>query len=170
VPNTWNFKRKKYCIPINETHLQSLQELEYSYDHQNNWVTNYGHEYLDLESYDREPDVKYRIPATDFGDSIGIENINVEKFLPCIKSLLTKKLISHKCRYYIVSYCKELGLPLKDTILLLKQHLEAKTFNHCVYEERQPIFIYRRGDLCFPSCQKLRQEGLCVDTNCRARA
>jgi hypothetical protein len=171
VPNTWNFKRKKYCIPINETHLQSLQELEYSYDHQNNWVTNYGHEYLDLESYDREPDVKYRMPEVDYGDSIGIENININSFLPCIKRLLTEKFNKgHRHRFYIITYCKELGLPLKDTIMLLKKYLEPRVYHHCCTEERQPIFIYRRGDLCFPSCQKLKQEGLCFDNNCRARA
>lgn len=169
VPNTWNFKRKKYCIPINETHLQSLQELEYSYDHQNNWVTNYGHTYLDLEPYDREPDVKYRMPEIDYGDSIGIENININSFLPCIKRLLTEKFNKgHRYRFYIITYCKELGLPLKDTIMLLKKYLEPRTYHHCCSEERQPIFIYRRGDLCFPSCQKLRSEGLCVG-NCRGR-
>ena len=121
-----------------------------------------------MESYDREPDVKYRIPETDFGDSIGIDNVNVnaEKFPNCIRQLLTKKYLKHRERYIVITYCKNIGLPLKDTVLLLKQYLEPRIFNHCLNEERQPIFIYRRTDLSFPSCQTLERNGLCITKNC----
>jgi hypothetical protein len=144
VPGTFNIKRKKFASNM----------------------IGYGKIYCELEEFDREPEQRYRIPAVDFGDSIGIDNINVEKFPPCIKSLLTKKLIKHRERYIVITYCKDIGLPLKDTILLLKNHLEHRIFHHCCYEERQPIFIYRRGDLSFPSCETLRREGLCVE-NCK---
>jgi hypothetical protein len=162
VPNTWNIKRKKFCIPVNEDLLnQDLHAVQTYAEKQHFQLTTFGEQSLDLTLFDREPIEKYRIPVMDFGDSIGIDNINIDSFPPCIKALLTKKLIKHRQRFIVIEYCKEIGLPLKDTISLLKHYLEPRVYNHCVYEERQPVFIYRRGDLGFPGCEKLRQEGLC---------
>lgn len=167
VPNTWNLKRKRFCIPINEVHLKSQQELEYSYDHQNNWITVYGHKYFDITPFDKEPVAKYRVPNIENStNSIGIDNLDFEKFAPCIKNMINRKLYKHRHRYIIITYFKEMGLSLEDTILLLRKYLDPQTFNHCIHEERQPIWIYRRGDLSFPKCEKLKMEKLCVE-DCR---
>ena len=164
VPNTYNIKRKRYCIPISraifEEGLDAIQE--WAQKPNMPFSSFYGRKYFDLIPFDREPDVQYRIPMEISDDSIGIDYLNVEKFVPCILNLLTKRLISHKCRYYIILYCREQGLPLKDTISLLKKYLDPRTFHHCVNEEKQPMFIYKRGDIGFPSCAKLESEGLCV--------
>jgi hypothetical protein len=165
VPNTFNLKRKLFCIPILDDDLfENMEYIKEKAKKQSNLFTVYGHHYLDLMPYDRESVERYKIPSIEMGDSSnGIENIDVEKFHPCVKALLTKRLIKHRERYIVITYCKEIGLPIKDTILLLKKHLEPRVLNHCVFEEHQPMFIYRRADLGFPSCEKLRQEGLCVE-------
>jgi hypothetical protein len=170
VPNTYNLKRKRFCIPISTKDLEkSIEEIHQMAQKQIERCYIYGSKSLDLNPYDREPKEEYRIPALETSDeSLGIENINIDRFLPCVKNLLTAKNIKHRQRYIIITYCKEIGLPLRDTILLLKKYLEPSIWNHCIHEERQPIFIYRRADLVFPNCEKIKGEGLCVEGNlCR---
>lgn len=170
VPNTYNLRRKRFCIPISEDDLQkSIEEIHQLAQHQVPTCYIYGLRSLDLNPYDREPVEEYRIPALEASDeSIGIDNINTDKFPDCVKKLLSTKNIKHRERFVVITYCKELGLPLRDTILLLKKHLDPITWNHCVHEERQPVFIYRRADLGFPKCEKIKGEGLC-NGDCRYR-
>ena len=167
VPNTWNFKRRRFCTPITAVQLGNYDELLYTASHQNNWITIYGEKYLDLSQYDRERIERAKPVELELEESTGVE-LDFEKFPPCIKSLLTANLIKHRCRYLIITYCKELGLSLSDTVQLLKKYLPSRTFHHCVSEERQPLFIYRRGDLVFPNCETLRAEGYC-STECGKR-
>ncbi len=171
VPNTYNLKRKRFCIPIYHKDLKlNLEEIYKLASSQRTPLVIYGSKQINLESYDREPIEKYRTPAIETGDSIGIEQINIETFPPCIRKLLTAKFIKHKHRFYLISYFKEIGLPLRDCILLLQKYLDSRTYNHCVHEERQPVFVYRRSDLGFPSCERLKKDDLCVDSeNCRRR-
>lgn len=170
VPNTFNLKRKRFCIPISELDLTlTFEEIRDLAKKQRLAVEIYGDNYLNLEEYDREPVERIDFPVGEFSGEIGIDKIDVEKFPPCIKFLLTKGLIKHRERYLIIVYCKEMGIPIKDTIMILRKYLSPKTFNHCIREERQPIWVYRRNDLFFPSCQRLQEEGYCPNTNCGMR-
>lgn len=170
VPCTFNIKRKKFCIPLSDGYLYTDWDLETLYkealkDPINKSLQIIGKNMIDLSNYDREPQSIYEMPPIDYS-SVGIDNLNDEKFLPCIKNLLAKKLIKHRERYIVITYFKEIGLPLADSIILLRKYLSPKTFQHCVNEERQPMWIYRRSDLQFPSCNKIKEEDLC-DSTCK---
>lgn len=166
VPNTYNLKRKNFCIPISRAIFEEgMDEIQNWAKKQNMAFSSfYGDKYFDITPFDREPQSKYEMPPIDYSH-VGVENLDDDKFLPCIKGLLTAKLLSHRHRYIIITYFKEIGLPLEDSIILLRKYLNPKTFNHCVNGERQPMWIYRRGDLRFPSCDKIKEEGLC-DKDC----
>ncbi len=173
VPNTWNLKRKKFCIPVCgkdlETSLENIQNLSTKQRHINgSWIYD-GSKEFDLAPYDKEKvERNLNIDVMPLEGKSGIE-VNTEEFLPCMKSLLTKKLIKHKQRYYLILYCKELGIPLNDTVALLRKFLPQKTFHHCVHEEHQPMFIYKRSNLIFPKCETLELEELCSEKRCKYR-
>ena len=170
VPNTYNLKRKRFCIPL--SHLDLLSSPECIRDlakKQRICLDIYGKNYFDLKPYDREPVIKIDFPAGTFDGEVGLDKIDIEKFPPCIKSLLSKRLLRHRERFFIISYCKEIGMPIKDTILLLRKYLTPKTFHHCIRQECQPMWVYRRGDLSFPSCRRLQIEGYCPKENCGMR-
>lgn len=166
VPNTYNFKRSRFCIPLKDSDLRLDFESIYklSQSQRSFFSRSYGELPLDLSQYDGEAIEKTKfINEVDFGDSLNID-LDISSLPPCLQGLYTKKLFNHRCRYYIITYCKEIGLPIKDCIALLRKLLPPRTFNHCVYEESQPMWIYRRGDLGFPSCARLKEENLCVKT------
>jgi hypothetical protein len=170
VPNTYNPKRQRFCIPITSLDLKSLnfEEFKNLALTQRKISNVYGETSLDVKQFDVESKLRFEVPTEDLGGELDLE-LNIEKFLPCVKALLNRKVNKHRERFYIITYCKELGLPLKDTVKLLLKYLPAKTFVHCAHQERQPIWIYRRGDLNFPSCELLKKEGYCVRENCGLR-
>ena len=164
VPQTWNIKRKRFCIPIVEPDFMGpfeiILDLSKKQRYKNtSWV--YGSEYLDLQQYDKEKTERVELPEFKLEEKTGIE-VDVDKFLPCIKSLLDRKVLKHRQRFLILLYCKEIGLPMSDSISLLQKYLSPRTFYHSVKEEHQPLFIYKRADLMFPSCNKLKEEGYCI--------
>jgi hypothetical protein len=166
VPNTYNVKRKRFCIPITNKQLYMELNSILSLAKKQNFKppSLCGSKFVDLTEYDREVSQKFRLPSIETGESMGIENIDISKFPICIQKLLTEKYLrNHRHRFILINYCRELGLPLKDVILLLKKYFDLKTFQHCVYEERQPMFVYQRAELQPLSCEKLKKEGLCVE-------
>ncbi len=165
VPNTWNIKRKRFCISIYA--LDLIADFDYilhESQKQRNPIfkTIYGSKYLDLTPYDKEKTERVDLPEFKLEEKSGIE-VDVDKFLPCIKSLLNRKVLKHRERFLIILYCKELGLPMQDSISLLQKYLSPRIFYHSIKEEHQPLFIYKRADLLFPSCNKLKEEGYCID-------
>lgn len=170
-PTTYNLKRNLYCFSLSSQDLKlSLEEIKEKAKKQIFGIHVFGKEYLDLTPFDTEAITRNyddKIPTLIQYGSIGIDAIDMEKFPPCVKFLMTEKLLSHRQRYILILYFRELGLSISDTIELLRGCLNPKTFIHCVVQERQPYWVYRRTDLTFPSCQTLLNEGLCPDKTCK---
>lgn len=169
IPETFNLKRKRYCIPITKEDLKlSLKEIKQKAKKQRFGLHVYGKKHFDLTPYDTEPQTKGYELDIKIGSSekIGLDKIDPSTFPPCIQKLSSERFLSHRARFIFILYCKELGLPVGDTISLLKKVLEPKTFYHCIRQEKQPLWVYRRQDLVFPSCDKMRLEGFCPDPNC----
>jgi DNA primase large subunit len=130
----------------------------------------FGKEYLDLTPFDTEAITKSYDGlnlSPEINKGIGLGTIKTDNFPPCIKFLMTERFIGHRKRFILILYFRELGLPISDTIALLRKCLDPKTFIHCVMQERQPLWIYRRTDLTFPSCQTLQSQGFCTDSTCK---
>ena len=169
VPNTYNIKRKRFCIPISVEQLQlNIESIYKLAERQQPKLYIYGSKALNLEEFDREPNNRYRTDAIETTESIGIDSIRIESLPPCIRALATAKLIKHRQRYILINYLREIGLPFDDCLLFLKKFLDPKTYSHSVFEERQPYMIYQRADLVPHSCSRLQKEGLCI-SDCKKR-
>ncbi len=166
--NTFNIKRNHFCIPLGQ------KELDLSYDSikvlaekqrsiPSDWVSK--GEFFDLQPFDGSEKKRF-ISNIEINtkDKIGVENIDIDTLKPCVNKLLKKGgKLSHGERYIIITYLREEGVPISDAIDILRKYLPPNVFHHCVFEERQPAFIYGRADLVFPSCKKLFREGYCVE-------
>ncbi len=170
VPGTYNLKRKLYCIPLTHKDLDlPLEKIKEKAKTQHFGVHVFGKEFLDLSKFDSESILK------KYEDTINLENsgdvdsdkVNISTFPPCIKEFMKEKQLKHRWRYVFMLYCRELGLPLGATIKILRQFLDHATFHHCVFQERQIFWVFRRTDLTFPSCLTLINEGVCKSNDCK---
>jgi hypothetical protein len=166
VPLTYNPKRKRFCIPLLEQDLQlQLVEIQKLAEKQRFMgycdAPTYGSDSLDLSVYDGADRIRHELSTEIVEGEVGIQNINIEEMPNCIKALLKKGELKHRERYLVILYCQKIGLPIRDTIGLLQCYLPSNIFNHCIYEEHQPESLYSRSDFHFPSCEKLKLEGLC---------
>jgi hypothetical protein len=99
VTNTYNLKRKRFCVPLSSEQLQlDIEGIYKIAEHQQPKLYIYGSRALNLEEFDREPTNRYRTDAIETTESIGIDSIRVETFPPCIRALATKKNIKHRQR------------------------------------------------------------------------
>lgn len=170
VPGTFNLKRHKFCIPVSRGMIfSSKKSIEHLADKQKFGIYVYGNKFFDLSPFDSEPKTNQYEIDIDLGEqeNIGSDKINIEAFPQCVKNFINEKFISHHSRYLFILYCKELGIPMKDTISLLRKVLDAQEFYHCVKEEKQPFFVYNRNDIVFPNCDTIKRDGLCSDNNCK---
>ena len=168
IPATYNPKRKRYCISIREKDLTSLEYIQTKAENPVYGIKIYGSKFMDLAKFDEEsPSRSYdSIDLSLPMSNVGLDSIDINKFPECIKYSLTKSFLNHRERYILILYLKELGLPIEDTLIILHKYLDSKVFSHCVKEEKQPYWIYKRSNLCFPSCESLRLEGFCVNKDC----
>ena len=162
IPNTFNCRRKRYCIPITEEDLE--KGLEFIREKAKKRVLKfkiYGTKLFDISRFD--VDVKndyYELAELD--EEIEIE-INKDKLLknlpPLIAQLLLKKTPGWRDRFIIISYLRDSGYLLQETIQILKHFLTPEKFRHCFSVEHQPQYLYKRFDLIFPTNNKLLSEG-----------
>ena len=165
LPNTYNTKRRRYCIPIAE------KDLEQGYDFirekakkQSPSFAYYGREGFDIKPYDTEPkesDVERVILDADVKTEINMD-ILLKTMPLCISSALQKGECGYRKRFLVISYLREEGYMLSETIQILKRFLTENKFKHCIFQEQQPMKLYNRPELYFPSCEKIASEGLCV--------
>lgn len=154
VPNTYNIKAKKFCIPLTEEQFKSSDKIIKAVASQQNFIKNIsiGTKLLDLNPFNYKSD---RIEKLDFDlkleDSASLNYLNNcdEK----IKQLLLKKDLGWKERYIVILYFKEKGYIEKEVYNILKENLSERKFKHCVAEERQLQYLFERDDLMLPkSC------------------
>lgn len=175
VPNTYNLKRKLYCIPLSVSDLTlDIEEIKEKAKKPQYGIPVYGSKMLDLTPYDSEPIVKQELSVKDEIASLELEKINTEKFPPCVRSMLTESFKldhNHKLRFALIVYLRDLGLSESAVIEFLRKILNAKLFRHVILEERQVYWCFKRRDLTFPSCISLLKDGVCKneDGKCRGQ-
>jgi hypothetical protein len=168
VPSTYNLKRKRFCIPLQSSDLNSsVSDIIQKAGQPQFPIPIYGHKFLDLTPFDTEPVPKpFETTLDTIEGELETNTINIDTFPDCIKLMLIEKNIKHKSRFILILYLRELGIPLSTTIKLLKQTLDISTFSHCI-KEKQPYWVYKRTDLSFPSCQTLKKWGFCKSETCK---
>ena len=84
---------------------------------------------------------------------------------PCIKAMLCNKGLEWRGRFFLILYFKEKGYTKHEINEILEQSLSPDKYHHAVYLERQLSYLFSK-DFLFPNCNKLVQEGFCVEPHC----
>lgn len=166
VPNTLNIRSKLFCIPLvhEQIYLKKYQIEKLARRQRMISPVYYGEELLDLREYDG-PEFTIDTPVQE--ERIGVFDEVIEKELPtCVKNLLIQGDCNFEERYLIIIALRELIYSKDEIKEILERYLTPEKFYHCIYEEEQLDYLFSRGDLFFPSCQKIREDGYCVQ-NCQ---
>tara|TARA_Y100000310_G_scaffold267782_1_gene279979 strand:- start:11600 stop:12610 length:1011 start_codon:yes stop_codon:yes gene_type:complete len=168
IPNTYNFKRGKFCIPLSKEQLvsgiDSIRELANKQNFVERYI--YGKKVLNIKHFDTQ-DRMFRGLPTNLSLGKDIKLNSDLPLPPCIKHMLKDKQPKWKERGWILLYLRDyFGLFLEESIDFLKKNITHQKFHHCMVDENnQPRYIYEREDLFFPSIQTFQQEGLCPFTS-----
>jgi hypothetical protein len=165
IPNTWNPKRQRYCIPLMEP------DFDLSYDNLRKQAMSprtydgclFGDKMLDVritghipERYYTEPEDVPEVKATEECADL------VNKLPQFIISLLVSCRCGWRDRYLTILAMREAGFPKSISIMIAKRYWTPEKFKHSVFEERQFDYLYTRDDLFFPNWELLEREGYCI--------
>ena len=157
IINTYNFRRRKYCIPITRTDLaQPMEHIFKKSEKKQNPITIYGEKFFSIKKFDKDmPEFK---PKIEMDDTIA-GDISQIPLPPCIKKLI-KKEMRWRERYLLITWLKENTISRTMCKGFLKQILSEKKYWHCVHFEKQVKDIYDK-DGFFPKCETIDCEGKC---------
>lgn len=175
VTNTWNMRRKAMCIPLTLDMIDRGDEyIRHKSMYPNgsvkkkseDWV--YGSELVDFSKFDHDPSYIPNMPEELQGPVIELEGdavINLQ--CPAMRSILKQPYANYRQRYHLILYLRENGYSLSETKSVLKSFLAPEKFKHCLVDEKQPDYIYRRPRLFMSTSDSLKTEGIC-SFNCDA--
>jgi hypothetical protein len=163
IPNTFNFKDKARrfvrCLSNDDIYKghETIREMSKS---QGKWITIGSNEW-DIRQYDSEP--TKRSYATISSERLEEIEADLPASAPeCIKRLLGNGDLGYRERPILIIWLRDQGVLMEETISILKKYCTPRTFQHAVYDEKQPQYIYSRGlSLFFPKCSTLQKQGLC---------
>lgn len=167
IPNTYNIKRKRYCIPITNEDLQKgLSYIREKAKHQHFGHTTYCHTILNPKFFKtqqtqqntNDPIVLERHEET----YVKIKEDIVYKCLrPCIQQMCQPNA-KWRHRFHIIVEIMNLGFSYKQCVDFLHSFLSKQKFHHCTVEERQPAYVYKKQDFEQTNCEVLTSEQLCI--------
>jgi len=158
-PNTYNTKRKRFCIPLQNEELLwgifKIKEMAKKQRFLNNGTTG---KKINLKPFDVKTVCGYseELPSFSLSKTPDLDNIDLPE---CVRRSIREDM-GYRDRFLLILFLKEKGLMLNEVTSILKKVLNEKKFRHSMYEERQPEYIFSR-DLMFPSCGHLKNEGRC---------
>ncbi len=164
IPNTYNIKAKLFCIPLSRYYFSKGDVYIKKLAEKQNFIKDIimNKSLFDISEWDKETESDwFDISNSKF--SIEVMNTKTENISPCIQKLLDKKNCGWKGRYLIILYFKELGFSKEEIFKKLKECLSPAKLRHCIKEENQLQYLFRRNDLLFPSCQKIKEDGFCPE-------
>ena len=172
-PHTYNIKRKRYCISVSEEDLR----LGYEWIKQKALKPHVGEYYwygrflYDISQHDGQTSPQAELLQISSELQKKIDNEDFLKTLPvCVANMLTMR---PKCgygnRWKVIIYMRDFGLHQKQIEEILKKYFKLEEYKHCVFEEKMVERLFRRigsqSDFSFPSCENLRNQGLCPSKN-----
>ena len=163
-PNTLNTKRRRFCIPIDETDLANgydfIREKALEQNFKFRW---YGWELYDISKHDGQINGEIELVKLTADQRRAIDKNKILKELPkCLSRVLTKEHTGWRDRFLVVCYLRDTGYMRSEVIELLRDFLSSRDFKHCTQEERQVDYLFRRQEILFPNCDSLRHEGYCL--------
>lgn len=169
VPNTFNTKRNRYCIPLTVEDLnKGMEYIKELSRHQVFKLKVYGNEPLDISQFDRE--CKYEINIQHAYEGAVYDGIcSIEGAPDCVSLLLNKGdeiNVGWRGRFLIIIYYKARGFIPKQVEELLYTFL-TNPYNgltegeHCVKIKHQVNDIFEDDRYVFPKCETIKQDGYC---------
>ncbi len=160
VPNTYNIKGARFCIPLTEEQFNSGDESIKEHAAKQNFVKDVfiGEELFNLKHFDKKTESKYNL---DLGDMKSSEDTKLGKLPHCIQAIMNNPHVNYKGRYLVILYFKEKGYTKDEVFKILEGFLNPRKLYHCVREERQLQYLFGRDDLIFPSCEKIKEDSQC---------
>lgn len=171
VPNTLHIKSKLYCVPLDSSIINEGDSSIREYAKETRGVSHVfgdkriptlntqkqGEQFMALERFE---------PQVMKSDSKRLQKlIDDETIYPCIKAMLCNENLEWRGRFFLILYFKERGYTKQEINEILEQSLTPDKYHHAVYLERQLSYLFSK-DFLFPNCNKLVQEGFCVEPNC----
>jgi len=178
VPNTYNKKRKRFCIPLKKEDLDlSYNEIREMAKNQRFISPIVGECLWDLSGHNvsgtflkkRRNVSKHlnNIVPIHINDALASIGMEYNDLCPAIKYLLSKYVLNHKERYLLIVYLKDIcGFKYQEVINILKDSVIDDRFAHSHYFEHQIYYIYKHN--YHHNCSKMNRFGFCVD-NCDRR-
>lgn len=173
VTNTYNVKRKRYCISLKESELfLSAKEMCKLTEKQRKitddvWIGNY------LWDVPKKYDKSTLDEITDVYEFDGVKpnmhvlsNFNVAK---CIRKLMSIPTLGYELRFLVIIYFRDCAFTPNETKAILKSFLTPDKYQHCVHEERMVFRCYygnQKGAYlidCGKMRKKIRCSKECVD-------
>jgi len=173
VPNTWNTKRRRYCISVSE------RDLELGYEHIKDKAIHrrfkyywYGHKIFDIGEFKDAVAEEIELPElTDREIEIVVDDDLLSKMPQCVQKLLLSDHLGWRGRFLAIVYLREAGYMKSEVFQILEKYLKEKEFKHCIREERQLDYLFApssRRRVFFPDCKDLRSEGRCpISKQCK---
>jgi hypothetical protein len=173
IPNTWNTKRQRYCIPI------TMNDLFKGYEHISEMAKQQrfdfepcGSKLFDVSTFDGTEDYGYAevTVSEEIKEQIDADEI-LSKLPPCLATMLANassgSRVGWRGRFLILVYLRDRGTLYGNACDLITQYLKhsksgVAESHHCIREEQQARRIYERDESMFPSCEQLKREGVCA--------
>ena len=168
--NTWNPKRKRYCIAITREELQCLS-LDAIYklaeSPRKGKLPFEGKKLINLEDYDFDDGLSAGTSVETLDvDVSNIEDEEMKCYMlmlpPFIRGLLLNKKDHHNDMYVTTLACAKAGLPKAICKSLAIKYWSLSSYNHWLLEESDQFsYLYNRyddGTLYFPFWSTLMKE------------
>jgi len=181
-PNTYNFKGRRFCIPIPPEVLESEQPMTWIYKRYtsqcfcNAWS---GKHLLDLKEWD-VPELLYMestevdVDLSEIDDEIETE---YHMFPACVRSWLSTPKLSGDGKFLLILFLKDqiyTKTPFDhvEIISILKKTLDPNEFAHYFGSKIQRRHAGHNGlkfksvmrkDYYMPDCEEIRKKGYCPE-------
>lgn len=177
IPNTFNLKREKFCVPLTSDEVMNMEpdelfKLADSPRKDINPIIEGKKLFLENFDYNRVKSV-YRGSKNEINDivddEIEIEGMpyDINAFNPpeSIRYILNKEgKLDYRDRFILIMFMRDNGLSENDCVKMMREILCDAKFYHCTQEEcgnlkhGQISYLYSRDELFFPTEKTIRDK------------
>lgn len=181
VQNTYNIKRKRFCISLLEEDMHKsydeVRELARSPRRVENQMM--GDNLLDITPLDKSlmfERPKEEVITRTFSDAdLDTLSEDVGWFPICVKRMLAEVNVKNRERMDVITFCRDMGLPIEFAHGVLQDHLSPDKYEHSMCGhlwggKSELTYYYQRKDLLHASCESKDERGFCNnEQNCKFR-
>jgi len=167
IPNTWNPKRGRYCVPLTKKMIDEATQADFCELSKKQWFFPLDKLYLgtSLFKVPKEFDTA-QIDTTlcDYSTRIKFDpdpdvtrTILKGMRLPtCIKKLISITTLDYTPRFWLIVYLRERGLSEEQVNQILMDFLRPDYADHCIREEHQVSHAFNGAQqrAYMPNCYK----------------